>query len=114
MLMPIFDYECRDCGHRFDLLQKVDAAVPAACPSCGKGYIERCLSAPSFQLRGGDWRKGAAKPPTKSVRRVGHTLDSAPAHSHDDHHHDVRPTSPPKQGPAHGGPDHDRHHGHKH
>jgi len=84
--MPIFEFQCQACGHRFDVLQKAGAPAPAACPECARPGPEKCLSAPSFQLQGKDWRKPAKRsnPGTPRVRKMGHTLDSAPPHSHDD------------------------------
>lgn len=104
--MPIYDYECQACGHRFDVLQKGGEGPLRKCPACGKLKLRKCLSAPSFHLKGSGWYKtdyrdggkksgdegeGAGPP------RKGHTLDSGPAHSHD--------------GPSHG---HDHSHGHSH
>jgi putative FmdB family regulatory protein len=87
--MPIFDYECAACGHRFDALQKPGAGPLRKCPACGKPKLRKCLSGPSFQLKGSGWRKGSAKDPSRqrrAARQFGHTLDSGPPHSHDDHH----------------------------
>ena len=41
--MPIYEYECRQCGHRFEYL--VRASSPAAeCPKCQKTDLERLIS----------------------------------------------------------------------
>ena len=40
--MPIFEYQCRGCGHEFELLVLRDT-VPA-CPSCKAQDLERLLS----------------------------------------------------------------------
>ena len=53
--MPIYAFECRDCGHQFDRLQKMSDPDPTACPSCGAGAVGRQLTAPSFRLAGGGW-----------------------------------------------------------
>jgi putative FmdB family regulatory protein len=37
--MPIYDFKCRKCGHRFDQLVKVDGT--ADCPACGAKKAER-------------------------------------------------------------------------
>jgi putative FmdB family regulatory protein len=90
--MPIFDYECSACGHRFDALQKAGAGALRKCPGCGKLGLRKLLATPSFQLKGAGWRKPAApekgrKPRGGKPKLLGHTLDSGPAHSHDDHGH---------------------------
>jgi putative FmdB family regulatory protein len=41
--MPIFEYVCRECNHRFELL--VQGAVVPACPSCQATALEKQFSA---------------------------------------------------------------------
>ncbi|MFT3761873.1 MAG: zinc ribbon domain-containing protein [Pseudoxanthomonas sp.] len=53
--MPIYAFECAECGHRFDRLQKLSDPDPETCPSCGKPAIRRQLTAPSFRLAGSGW-----------------------------------------------------------
>ena len=53
--MPIYEYECRDCGHVFDALQKMSDDVLRDCPDCGKAELRKLLSAPNFRLKGGGW-----------------------------------------------------------
>ncbi len=43
--MPLFEFECQDCGHVFEvILQKVTPATTPACPKCGKKRVERIWS----------------------------------------------------------------------
>jgi putative FmdB family regulatory protein len=113
--MPIFDYLCRDCGLRFDVLQKAADPPPAACPTCGGAAIDKCLSAPGFRLKGKGWRRADAPAPTRRVRRIGHTLDSAPPHSHDPPAQDgARAPAAPSGAHSHGGPGHTHGDGHGH
>jgi len=53
--MPIYAYQCRDCGHRSDELQKISAPPLTDCPSCGHASYGKLLTAPSFQLKGSGW-----------------------------------------------------------
>ncbi len=53
--MPIYEYECKNCDHSFDELQKINDASLVDCPSCGESALARLLSAPSFRLKGGGW-----------------------------------------------------------
>ena len=54
--MPIYAFQCAECGHSFDRLQKLSDADPDACPSCGaQGSVRRQLTAPSFRLSGSGW-----------------------------------------------------------
>ncbi len=42
--MPIYEYECRECGHRVELLQGFDGRAPARCEQCGaRGTMERLI-----------------------------------------------------------------------
>jgi putative FmdB family regulatory protein len=53
--MPIYEFECAGCGHRFDRLQKLSDEDPTICPSCGAPQLRRRVSAPSFRLAGSGW-----------------------------------------------------------
>ncbi|MEO8810501.1 MAG: zinc ribbon domain-containing protein [Rhodanobacter sp.] len=53
--MPIYEFECSGCGHRFDRLQKLSDADPTDCPVCAAPLLHRRVSAPSFRLAGSGW-----------------------------------------------------------
>jgi putative FmdB family regulatory protein len=53
--MPIYEFECVQCGHRFERLQKLSDPDPASCPSCAAPQVRHLLSAPSFRLAGNGW-----------------------------------------------------------
>ncbi len=53
--MPIYEFECGGCGHRFDRLQKMSDPDPSSCPSCTQDQVKRRLSAPGFRLAGSGW-----------------------------------------------------------
>ncbi|MEO6801259.1 MAG: zinc ribbon domain-containing protein [Rhodanobacter sp.] len=53
--MPIYEFECTSCGHRFDHLQKLSDSDPAVCPACAAPQLRRRVSAPSFRLAGSGW-----------------------------------------------------------
>ncbi|HEX3126350.1 MAG TPA: FmdB family zinc ribbon protein [Thermoanaerobaculia bacterium] len=52
--MPIYEYECLQCGKRTELLQRMDEAPLAACPQCG-GEVRKLVSAPAVQFKGSGW-----------------------------------------------------------
>ncbi len=52
--MPLYEYQCKQCGHRFEKIQSFSAAEIKECPVC-KGEVEKLLSAPSFQFKGSGW-----------------------------------------------------------
>lgn len=67
--MPIYEYRCSSCGHRFEKIQKSSGSRPARCPKCG-GAAKRLVSAPAIQFKGTGWyitdyaRKGKSHPET--------------------------------------------------
>jgi putative FmdB family regulatory protein len=56
--MPIYDFECRECGERFEALGA--ASQRPACPACGTPEPERLFSPISGPLKTG-LRGGAAR-----------------------------------------------------
>lgn len=52
--MPIYEYECTKCGHRFEKIQKTSARRVGTCPEC-KGRVERMVHAPAIQFKGSGW-----------------------------------------------------------
>lgn len=55
--MPIYEYRCAGCGHEFELLQRMGAEPPDACPSCNGPQVQKRISLTSFVLKGGGWYK---------------------------------------------------------
>src|SRR5437773_10244161 len=52
--MPLYEYECKKCGHRFEKIQKFSDPMLKKCPECG-GKIEQMISAPAIQFKGSGW-----------------------------------------------------------
>jgi putative FmdB family regulatory protein len=44
--MPLYEYKCKQCGHRFELIQSFSAEDPKECPVC-HGAVERLISTPA-------------------------------------------------------------------
>ncbi|MFU8878223.1 MAG: FmdB family zinc ribbon protein [Wenzhouxiangellaceae bacterium] len=53
--MPIYEYQCRECDHRLEKLQKISDAPLADCPACGRPALVKLISAAGFRLKGGGW-----------------------------------------------------------
>lgn len=51
--MPLYEFECEKCHHRFEKIQSVSAPDPK-CEKCG-GKVERLLHAPAVQFKGSGW-----------------------------------------------------------
>ncbi|TYP56663.1 FmdB family zinc ribbon protein [Thermosediminibacter litoriperuensis] len=44
--MPVYEYKCEDCGHRFEVLRKLqERDEPIECPGCRSGNTRREVSA---------------------------------------------------------------------
>lgn len=52
--MPLYEYECKKCGHRFERIQKFSDKPVTRCPECG-GKVEQLLHAPAVQFKGSGW-----------------------------------------------------------
>ena len=58
--MPIYDYECSNCGHVVEVVHGVHEAGPTVCPNCG-GLLRKRLSTPAIHFRGTGWAKKDAR-----------------------------------------------------
>ncbi|HXH28132.1 MAG TPA: zinc ribbon domain-containing protein [Candidatus Polarisedimenticolia bacterium] len=87
--MPLYEYECRACGHRFERIQKFSDPILRKCPRCKKVKLKKLLSPPAVRFKGTGWyvtdygRKGSA----------GSRPDA-------DHAKDGDKEKPAKEGPA--------------
>lgn len=52
--MPLYEYECGGCGHRFERIQKFSDPPITECPKCG-GAVQKLLSSPAIQFKGSGW-----------------------------------------------------------
>ncbi|MEM7219219.1 MAG: zinc ribbon domain-containing protein [Pseudomonadota bacterium] len=53
--MPIYEYQCKQCGHRLEVIQKISDKRLRKCPACGKQSLSKLVSAAGFRLKGGGW-----------------------------------------------------------
>lgn len=53
--MPIYAYQCQDCGHELEALQKLSDEPLTDCPSCRQPALKKMLTAPAFRLSGSGW-----------------------------------------------------------
>jgi len=52
--MPLYEYQCDSCGHRFERIQKFSDPPVETCPSC-EGTVRKLLSSPAIQFKGSGW-----------------------------------------------------------
>lgn len=53
--MPIYEYECKACGHRLEAIQKISDDPLTDCPECKESELKKLISAAGFRLKGGGW-----------------------------------------------------------
>src|ERR1700721_1703599 len=80
--MPLYEYQCKKCGHRFELIPSFSAENPKECPVC-QGEVERLISTPArahFKGSGFYSTDYAAKPAASGKSQDGgSSSDSSPA-----------------------------------
>jgi putative FmdB family regulatory protein len=90
--MPLYEYECDSCHHRFEVIQRFTDPPPQACPECA-GPVTKLPSSPAIQFKGTGWyitdyaRKGGsnesdgkasdASKPTESAKPAETTSSSS-------------------------------------
>jgi putative FmdB family regulatory protein len=52
--MPLYEYQCDACGHRFEAIRKFSDPPIETCPTCGS-VVHKLQSAPAFQFKGSGW-----------------------------------------------------------
>ncbi len=74
--MPIYEYQCAECGHQLETIQKFSDAPLTVCPACGAAALQKQLSVPGFRLKGRGWYETDFKTGAKKNLASG---DNAPA-----------------------------------
>jgi len=72
--MPIYEYECGACGHRFEKLQKMSDGPLSECPDCHESALKKLVSAAAFRLKGSGWyetdfKNSGKKPKTEPAEK---------------------------------------------
>ena len=49
--MPLYEYQCKKCKHKFEKIQKFSDRAIKKCPECG-GLLEKIQHAPNMQFKG--------------------------------------------------------------
>lgn len=65
--MPIYQYQCDQCNHELEALQKISDAKLTDCPECGASALRKKVTAAAFKLKGTGWyetdfKNSGAKP----------------------------------------------------
>lgn len=56
-MSPVYVYQCKECGHKFEEFQKFSDKPIKKCIHCGKESLEKTISKSSFILKGTGWGK---------------------------------------------------------
>ena len=84
--MPLYEYECDDCGHRFERIRKFSDPPLTTCPEC-EGPIRKLLSPPAIQFKGTGWyvtdyaRQDRKDPSDAAEAKAGAPADGAASKS---------------------------------
>jgi len=52
--VPLYEYQCKKCKHKFEKIQKFSDRPIRKCPECG-GSVEKIQHAPAVQFKGTGW-----------------------------------------------------------
>lgn len=59
-VLPIYEYECVECKHRFERYQSFSEPPVAACPDCGSA-VRKVLQAVGIVFKGSGWYKNDSR-----------------------------------------------------
>mgnify|MGYP003341627951 CR=1 FL=1 len=73
--MPIYEYQCEQCGHKLEVMQRMTDERLKTCPACNTDNLRKLISAVGFQLKGTGWYetdfKNSGKPTAASSEKKG-------------------------------------------
>jgi putative FmdB family regulatory protein len=105
--MPLYEYQCESCEHRFERIQKFSDPPIETCPSCG-GRVKKLPSSPAIQFKGSGWyitdyaKKSASGEgkPSSAGKESGEGGSSAAAESTTKESKDSSAPAPSKPAPS--------------
>ncbi|WP_017941370.1 MULTISPECIES: FmdB family zinc ribbon protein [unclassified Thioalkalivibrio] len=77
--MPIYEYQCKDCGEISEILQKISDPPATTCPECGAEALTKQVSAAGFRLAGGGWYETDFKKDGKRNLKEGSSSSASSA-----------------------------------
>jgi putative FmdB family regulatory protein len=84
--MPLYEYRCESCAHRFERIQKFSDPPVETCPQCS-GQVKKLLSAPAIQFKGSGFyitdygKSGAGDSKSEKADKAGAKSESKPESS---------------------------------
>lgn len=86
--MPIYEFECEECGHRFEVMMGFDEDPPDTCPQegCG-GKVSKLFSPPAIIFKGSGFHVndyGSNGPKNSGCSAGNCSTETCPVNSADD------------------------------
>ena len=53
--MPIYEYQCQNCEHKMEAIQKISDKPLKDCPECEQDTLRKLVSAAAFKITGTGW-----------------------------------------------------------
>jgi putative FmdB family regulatory protein len=72
--MPIYDYVCHHCGHRFEVIHGLHDEGPKTCPVCHSNEVRKAIATPAVHFKGSGWAKK-----DRSATKRSSTSETKPA-----------------------------------
>jgi putative FmdB family regulatory protein len=70
--VPVYEYQCSNCGRHTDILQSVSDPVPSFCPECGaEGTLRKTFAPPAIVFKGSGWAKKDRRPASSGSKSGG-------------------------------------------
>jgi putative FmdB family regulatory protein len=99
--MPFYEYQCKNCGHTLEAMQKVNDSPLRKCPECGKSTLQRLMSAPVFRLKGAGWYETDFKSDKDAKRNLADRPEAdAPKEDKKESKDDKSESASPKDAPG--------------
>src|ERR1700677_4736636 len=76
--MAFYEYQCNNCGHTLEAMQKVSDPPLKKCPHCGKPQLQKLMPAPVFRLKGGGWYETDFKSDQDNKRNLADRPEDSP------------------------------------
>ncbi|HEX8254293.1 MAG TPA: FmdB family zinc ribbon protein [Thermoanaerobaculia bacterium] len=77
--MPIYEYQCKQCNERHEIIQSISDAPVEHCPKCG-GDMKKLFSSPAIQFKGSGFYKtdyaSSGSTPASSATKTDPKSDS--------------------------------------
>jgi putative FmdB family regulatory protein len=78
--MPLYEYQCQQCQHRLEAIQRFSDEPYSICPNCG-GALKKLISSPAIQFKGSgfyitDYARGSSSASSSSSSTSSSTSET--------------------------------------